>query len=92
MKNTNKEVGGGVVSAPVGAAPFVQSHIRHALRRMRGSQFYRDRNPRQTSTLCGAPVTEYDVLVTDRGLVHRVALYPSTYCPACRSALARKGA
>jgi hypothetical protein len=38
----------------------VTYHIRHRLRRLRGNQFYLDRNPRETSTFCGAPVTCYD--------------------------------
>src|ERR1041385_3118678 len=62
-----------------GGAPT--EHIRHRIRPRGGNSFYRDRNPRPTSTLCGAPVTDRDAVVTDRRN-WKNDTNPSR-CPAC---------
>ena len=41
-------------------------HIRKQLAERGGSQFYRDRSIRPTSTLCGSAVTQHDVRFNDR--------------------------
>lgn len=42
-------------------------HRRNPLRPRGGNQFYRDRSERAVSTVCGAPVTEYDAAHWQRG-------------------------
>jgi hypothetical protein len=41
-------------------------HIREKLAKRGGNQFYRDRSVRTTATLCGAPITEFDVLFHEK--------------------------
>lgn len=42
-------------------------HRRQQLRRLGGNQYRKDRGERVAATVCGAPVTEYDLAYRDRG-------------------------
>lgn len=63
-------------------------HIRQRLSKLGGSQFYRDKRIRPTSTFCGAPCTEFDAGWADRKRVNdwtseRAGLM--TVCLTCKA-------
>lgn len=61
------------------------AHIRKPQPRRRGNQFYLDRSISAGTTLCGAPVTAYDILLTQAKAKCRRAWVLAEICPVCRS-------
>lgn len=49
-------------------APII-FHIRRALAKRGGNQYYKDKSVRKPETYCGAPVTEFDAAHKDRCVV-----------------------
>jgi len=54
-------------------------HIRRKLRRLGGSQYYKDKSPRKAETHCGSPVTDKDIPWNGKA----ESWEDNTPCPAC---------
>ncbi len=58
-------------------------HIRKKLPRRGGNNFYKDNRVFETATLCGAPVTDKDVLFQHAGYKNQQVWLEANCCAAC---------
>ncbi len=68
--------------------PTPTAHVRERLRARRGNQFYLDRSERTPSTLCGADITDRDVMKREARAAVRNG-WP--VCERCLELLEREG-